>query len=55
MVGGITEIQETMDFCGEHGITCEVEVVSANAIGTAYERTIASDVKFRFVIDASTF
>lgn len=55
MIGGIPEIQEMIDFCGEHGITSDVEVINADYINAAYERTIASDVKYRFVIDASTF
>jgi len=54
-VGGIKEIQEMLDFCAEHSITSDVEVVNANYIKRAYERTVASDVKYRFVIDASTF
>jgi uncharacterized zinc-type alcohol dehydrogenase-like protein len=55
MVGGIAEIQEMLDFCAEHEIVSEVEVVSAEQINDAYERTINSDVRYRFVIDASTF
>lgn len=55
MIGGMPELQEMVDFCGKHGITSDVEVIPANYINTAYERTVASDVKYRFVIDASTF
>ena len=55
MVGGITEMQEMLDFCGEHNILSDVEVIKADYINKAYERTIASDVKYRFVIDGSTF
>jgi len=55
MIGGIPEIQEMMDFCGVHNIVSDVEVVNADYIPTAYERTVASDVKYRFVIDAKTF
>ncbi len=54
-VGGIPEIQEMLDFCGTHNITSDVEVINADYANTAYERTIASDVKYRFVIDARTF
>ena len=54
MIGGIPEIQEMLDFCGEHNILSDVEVIDANYINQAYARTIASDVKYRFVIDAST-
>ncbi|NNN08189.1 MAG: NAD(P)-dependent alcohol dehydrogenase [Acidimicrobiaceae bacterium] len=54
-IGGMVELQEMMDFCGEHDITSQVEVISADYINQAWERTVASDVKYRFVIDASTF
>ena len=55
MVGGIAEMQEMLDFCGKHNILSDVEVIKADYINKAYERTIASDVKYRFVIDGSTF
>ena len=55
MIGGIPEIQEMMEFCGKHNIVSDVEVINADYINKAYERTVASDVKYRFVIDASTF
>ena len=55
MIGGIPEIQEMLDFCGKHSIISDVEVISADYVNFAYERTVASDVKYRFVIDASTF
>jgi uncharacterized zinc-type alcohol dehydrogenase-like protein len=55
MIGGMPELQEMIDFCGEHNITSDVEVISASYINESYERTIASDVKYRFVIDAKTF
>ena len=54
-IGGMNELQEMMDLCGEHGITSQIEMVSADYINQAWERTVASDVKYRFVIDASTF
>ncbi len=54
-VGGIPEIQEMLDFCGIHNITSDVEVINADYANAAYERTVASDVKYRFVIDAHTF
>jgi len=54
MIGGIPELQEMLNFCGEHSIVSDVEVISADYVNTAYERTVASDVKYRFVIDAST-
>jgi uncharacterized zinc-type alcohol dehydrogenase-like protein len=55
MIGGIPEMQEMLDFCAEHGIVSDVEVIKADYINEAYKRTVASDVKYRFVIDASTF
>ena len=54
MVGGIPELQEMLNFCSEHKITSDVEVIKADYINQAYTRTIASDVKYRFVIDAAT-
>ena len=55
MIGGIPEMQEMLDFCGEHSIVSNVEIIQADYADTAYARTVASDVKYRFVIDASTF
>jgi len=55
MIGGVPETQEMLDFCGDKNIVSEVEVISADYINKAYERTIASDVRYRFVIDCSTF
>ena len=52
MIGGIRELQEMLNFCGTHNIVSDVEVINANYINTAYDRTVASDVKYRFVIDA---
>jgi alcohol dehydrogenase (NADP+) len=54
MIGGIPELQEMLNFCGEHKIVSDVEVIKAQYINEAYTRTIASDVKYRFVIDAAT-
>ncbi|TQN42496.1 putative zinc-type alcohol dehydrogenase-like protein [Blastococcus colisei] len=54
MIGGITETQEMLDFCAQHGIGAEVEVIAADYINEAYERVLASDVRYRFVIDAAT-
>jgi uncharacterized zinc-type alcohol dehydrogenase-like protein len=53
-IGGIAETQEMLDFCAEHGIGAEVEVIAADRINEAYERVLASDVRYRFVIDAAT-
>ena len=55
MIGGIPEMQEMLDFCSKHSIVSDVEVIKADYINEAYKRTVASDVKYRFVIDASTF
>lgn len=54
MIGGIKETQDMLDFCAEHGIGADIEIVSANEIDAAYERVLASDVRYRFVIDNST-
>jgi alcohol dehydrogenase (NADP+) len=54
MIGGIPETQEMLDFCAEHGIGAEVEVIPADQINDAYERVLASDVRYRFVIDTAT-
>jgi alcohol dehydrogenase (NADP+) len=53
-IGGIRETQEMFDFCAEHGVVPEIEVISANQIDEAWERVLASDVRYRFVIDIST-
>ncbi|QCH24918.1 NAD(P)-dependent alcohol dehydrogenase [Mycobacteroides salmoniphilum] len=53
-IGGIPETQEMLDFCAEHNIGSEIEVIDANYINEAYERVIASDVRYRFVIDTAT-
>jgi len=53
-IGGIPETQEVLDFCAEHGIASEVEVIAADQINEAWERVVASDVRYRFVIDMST-
>ena len=54
-IGGIGETQEMLDFCAEHGLAAEIEVIPASEINAAYERVLASDVRYRFVIDAATF
>jgi alcohol dehydrogenase (NADP+) len=54
MIGGIKETQEMLDFCAEHGLGAEIEVISADEIDKAYERVLASDVLYRFVIDTAT-
>jgi alcohol dehydrogenase (NADP+) len=51
LIGGIRETQEMLNYCAEHGITSDVEVIPIQEIETAYERTINGDVRYRFVID----
>lgn len=51
LIGGIRETQEMLDFCTEHNITSDVEVIGVDKINEAYERVLKSDVKYRFVID----
>lgn len=54
-MGGIRQTQEMLNFCAAHGLGAEVEVIPASKINDAYERVLASDVRYRFVIDAATF
>jgi len=54
MIGGIPETQEMLDFCAEHDVTPEIEVIEASYVNEAYERMLSSDVRYRFVIDAAT-
>jgi alcohol dehydrogenase (NADP+) len=54
LIGGIGETQEMLDFCAEHGIGAEIELISADDIDNAWERVLASDVRYRFVIDTAT-
>lgn len=54
MIGGIAETQEMLDFCAEHGVGAEIEVIPAERINEAYERVQNSDVRYRFVIDTAT-
>jgi uncharacterized zinc-type alcohol dehydrogenase-like protein len=53
-IGGIAETQEMLDFCGEHGIVSDIEMIPIQQINTAYERMLRSDVKYRFVIDIAS-
>ena len=54
LIGGIPATQEMLDFCGEHGIVSDVEVIDMQNINEAYERMLKSDVKYRFVIDMAS-
>jgi uncharacterized zinc-type alcohol dehydrogenase-like protein len=53
-IGSIAETQEMLNFCAEHGIAPEIELIDASEVNTAYERVLKSDVRYRFVIDAAT-
>ncbi|MGF0170580.1 NAD(P)-dependent alcohol dehydrogenase [Streptomyces sp. Marseille-Q5077] len=53
-IGGIRETQEMLDFCAEHGLGAEIELIAASEINEAYERVLNSDVRYRFVIDTAT-
>ncbi len=54
MIGGMPETQEMLDYCGEHNITADVEVIPIQKINEAFERMLKQDVKYRFVIDMSS-
>jgi len=54
LIGGIKETQEMLDFCGEHNITSDIELIPIDNINEAYDRLVKSDVKYRFVIDMAT-
>jgi len=54
LIGGIPETQEMLDFCAQHGLTADVEVITPQRIEEAYDRTVKGDVHYRFVIDTST-
>jgi uncharacterized zinc-type alcohol dehydrogenase-like protein len=54
LIGGIRETQEMLDFCAEHGITADIELIRMQQINEAYERLLKSDVKYRFVIDMAS-
>ena len=54
LIGGLAETQEMLDFCGQHGITSDIEMIRMDQINEAYERMLKSDVKYRFVIDMAS-
>jgi uncharacterized zinc-type alcohol dehydrogenase-like protein len=54
-IGGIRETQEMLDFCATHGFGAEIEVIGGDQIDRAYDRVVDSDVRYRFVIDTSSF
>jgi uncharacterized zinc-type alcohol dehydrogenase-like protein len=53
-IGGLPETQEMLDFCAEHGVVPEIELIAAGEVGAAYDRVERSDVRYRFVIDVAT-
>ena len=53
-IGGIAETQEMLDFCAEHGIVCDIEMIDMKDVNPAYDRVVKGDVKYRFVIDMAT-
>ncbi|MBI4912534.1 MAG: NAD(P)-dependent alcohol dehydrogenase [Acidobacteria bacterium] len=54
LIGGIAETQEMLDFCGQHGIVSDIEVLPVQQVNEAYERMLKSDVRYRFVLDMGT-
>ncbi|WP_285240758.1 NAD(P)-dependent alcohol dehydrogenase [Pseudarthrobacter sp. MEB009] len=54
LIGGIAETQEMLDFCAEHGVVADIELVGADQLNEAYHRMVAGDVKYRFVLDTGT-
>ena len=54
LIGGIAETQEMLDFCAQHGIVSDIEMIAMHDIEAAYERMLKSDVKYRFVIDTAS-
>jgi uncharacterized zinc-type alcohol dehydrogenase-like protein len=55
LIGGIAETQELLDFCGEHNIVSDIEIIKIQDINDAYKRMVKSDVRYRFVIDMASF
>jgi uncharacterized zinc-type alcohol dehydrogenase-like protein len=53
-IGGIAETQEMLDFCAQHGIVCDIEMIGIQQVNEAYDRLLKSDVKYRFVIDMAS-
>jgi uncharacterized zinc-type alcohol dehydrogenase-like protein len=55
MIGPVAQLQEMLDFAAEHSIVSDVEVIKADYLNQAWDRVVDSDVRYRFVIDGSTF
>ena len=54
LIGGIRETQEMLDFCGQHNVTSEIEMIGVEEIDQAYDRLLKNEVKYRFVIDIAS-
>ena len=54
LIGGIKETQEMLDFCGQHNITSDIELIPIQKVNEAYDRLLKNDVKYRFVIDMAS-
>ena len=54
LIGGIKETQEMLDFCGQHNITSDIEIIPIQKVNEAYDRLVKSDVRYRFVIDMAS-
>jgi uncharacterized zinc-type alcohol dehydrogenase-like protein len=54
MIGGIPQTQEMLDFCGTHDIVSEIETIAVDQVNDAWKRVVASDVRYRFVIDTAS-
>jgi len=54
LIGGIAETQEMLDFCAEHGIVSDIELIPVSQVNEAYERMMRNDVRYRFVLDLKT-
>jgi len=54
LIGGIRETQEMLDFCAQHGVAADVELIRIQEINQAYERMLKNDVRYRFVIDLAS-
>jgi uncharacterized zinc-type alcohol dehydrogenase-like protein len=55
LIGGVKETQEMVDYCAKHQIVSEVEIIEMSQVEKAYDRTLKSDVRYRFVIDLKNF
>jgi uncharacterized zinc-type alcohol dehydrogenase-like protein len=54
LIGGVTETQEMLDWCGVHGVECDIELIRMDEINAAWDRVLKADVKYRFVIDMAS-